>query len=134
MTSPAASTRTPTTTPRGSGGKDARDSLKKRWRRDMTRDDALRAALLKYRVLFFRDQQHLTDQEHEDFAALLGDPVAHPTVPGNGVCSSYDDDARALADTLTGSPEWVPVQFRYCDDIQASLYTQPWCNRFDEGE
>jgi proteasome beta subunit len=29
----------------GSGGKDARDSLKKRWRRDMTRDDALRGAV-----------------------------------------------------------------------------------------
>ena len=29
----------------GSGSKDARDSLKKRWRRDMTRDEALRVAL-----------------------------------------------------------------------------------------
>src|SRR5256885_10426018 len=29
----------------GSGSKDARDSLKKLWRRDMSRDDALRCAL-----------------------------------------------------------------------------------------
>ncbi len=42
---------------------------------------AIQAALVRHKVLFFRDQQHLTDQEHEDFAALLGDPVAHPTVP-----------------------------------------------------
>jgi len=28
----------------------------------------------------------------------------------------------------------VPVTFRYCDDIRASTYTQPWCNRFDEGD
>ncbi|MGH6696861.1 TauD/TfdA dioxygenase family protein [Sphingopyxis sp.] len=42
---------------------------------------AIQTALLRHKVLFFRDQQHLTDQEHEDFAALLGDPVAHPTVP-----------------------------------------------------
>ena len=42
---------------------------------------AIEAALVRHKVLFFRDQQHLTDQEHEDFAALLGDPVAHPTVP-----------------------------------------------------
>ena len=42
---------------------------------------AIQAALVRHKVLFFRDQQHLTDQEHEEFAALLGDPVAHPTVP-----------------------------------------------------
>ena len=42
---------------------------------------AIQAALVRHKVLFFRDQQHLTDQEHEDFAGLLGDPVAHPTVP-----------------------------------------------------
>lgn len=42
---------------------------------------AIQAALVRHKVLFFREQQHLTDQEHEDFAALLGDPVAHPTVP-----------------------------------------------------
>lgn len=42
---------------------------------------AIQAALVRHKVLFFRDQQHLTDQEHEDFAASLGDPIAHPTVP-----------------------------------------------------
>src|SRR3546814_9831017 len=34
---------------------------------------AIQAALVRHKVLFFRDQQHLTDAEHEDFAALLGD-------------------------------------------------------------
>ncbi|GAA5013148.1 TauD/TfdA family dioxygenase [Acinetobacter puyangensis] len=38
-------------------------------------------ALLKYKVIFFRNQQHLDDQEQEKFAALLGEPVRHPTVP-----------------------------------------------------
>lgn len=42
---------------------------------------AIRGALLRHKVIFFRDQDQLTDQRHEDFAALLGDPVAHPTVP-----------------------------------------------------
>jgi taurine dioxygenase len=42
---------------------------------------ALKAALLRHKVIFFRDQTALDDQRHEDFAALLGDPVAHPTVP-----------------------------------------------------
>ena len=42
---------------------------------------AIRTALVRHKVIFFRDQDQLTDQRHEDFAALLGDPVAHPTVP-----------------------------------------------------
>ena len=42
---------------------------------------AVRNALLRHKVIFFRDQDALTDQRHEDFAALLGAPVAHPTVP-----------------------------------------------------
>jgi len=36
--------------------------------------------ILRHKVVFFPGQ-HLTDAEHESFAALLGDPVAHPTVP-----------------------------------------------------
>ncbi|MEH3123642.1 MAG: TauD/TfdA family dioxygenase [Sphingomonas phyllosphaerae] len=41
---------------------------------------AIQAALVRHKVIFFREQ-HLTDAEHEAFAALLGDPIAHPTVP-----------------------------------------------------
>jgi len=43
--------------------------------------DAIRQALLKYKVLFFRGQQHLDDAGQEAFAKLFGQPVAHPTVP-----------------------------------------------------
>ena len=42
---------------------------------------AVRAALLKHKVVFFRDQHHLTDADQEGFAGLLGRPIAHPTVP-----------------------------------------------------
>jgi taurine dioxygenase len=42
---------------------------------------AIRAALLEHKVIFFRDQGHLNDADQEGFAALLGQPVAHPTVP-----------------------------------------------------
>lgn len=42
---------------------------------------AIDAALVRHKVLFFRGQQHLDDAEHEAFAELFGDPVAHPTVP-----------------------------------------------------
>ncbi|MCY1279912.1 Alpha-ketoglutarate-dependent sulfate ester dioxygenase [compost metagenome] len=43
--------------------------------------EAIQQALVQYKVIFFRDQTHLDDQGQEAFAQLLGDPVAHPTVP-----------------------------------------------------
>jgi taurine dioxygenase len=39
----------------------------------------IRQTLLTYRVVFFRDQDQLTDAEQEGFAKLLGDLVPHPT-------------------------------------------------------
>lgn len=43
--------------------------------------DAIKAAVVRHKVVFFRDQHDLTDASHEAFAARFGDPVAHPTVP-----------------------------------------------------
>jgi len=43
--------------------------------------EAIQAALVKHKVIFFRSQTQLDDQGQEAFAKLLGDPVAHPTVP-----------------------------------------------------
>ena len=42
---------------------------------------AIGAALHTHKVIFFRGQGHLSDAEQEAFAARLGQPVAHPTVP-----------------------------------------------------
>src|SRR5882762_4843241 len=42
---------------------------------------AIRDALLRHRVVFFRGQGHLEDPEHQAFARLLGPLVPHPTVP-----------------------------------------------------
>ena len=42
---------------------------------------AIEKALLRHKVLFFRDQHHLDDQGQEAFAQRLGEPQAHPTVP-----------------------------------------------------
>jgi alpha-ketoglutarate-dependent taurine dioxygenase len=45
----------------------------------------LRAALLKHRVVFLRDQQHATDADQLAFARLLGEITRpHPTVAGDG--------------------------------------------------
>ena len=43
--------------------------------------EAIREAWRKYKVIFFREQTHLDDQSQEAFAHLLGEPIAHPTVP-----------------------------------------------------
>ncbi|MEU6116565.1 TauD/TfdA family dioxygenase [Streptomyces sp. NPDC047117] len=42
---------------------------------------AIRAAALAHKVVFFRGQDHLDGTSHEEFGKLLGNPVAHPTVP-----------------------------------------------------
>ncbi|MEO0031680.1 MAG: hypothetical protein RIS94_1438 [Pseudomonadota bacterium] len=42
---------------------------------------AIDDAVIRHKVVFFRDQHQLDDQTHEAFASLFGDPVAHPTVP-----------------------------------------------------
>ncbi|HZZ03424.1 TauD/TfdA dioxygenase family protein [Paraburkholderia sp.] len=43
--------------------------------------EAIRAALVRHKVIFFRAQTHLQDADQEAFAKLLGEPVSHPTVP-----------------------------------------------------
>lgn len=58
--------------------------------------DAIRAALLEHKVLFFGDQHHLDDDGQVAFAGLLGVPtIAHPTVTSRGdtvlpIDSRYD--------------------------------------------
>jgi taurine dioxygenase len=42
---------------------------------------AIRAALVRHKVLFFRAQTQLDDAAQEAFAERFGKPVAHPTVP-----------------------------------------------------
>ncbi len=42
---------------------------------------AIRAALVRHKVIFFRGQTDLDDIRHVEFAAQLGTPLAHPTLP-----------------------------------------------------
>ena len=53
----------------------------------------LDAALVKYKVLFFRQQSHLTDAEHQAFGARFGKIVAHPTVPAPEGTKLFELDA-----------------------------------------
>ena len=56
---------------------------------------AIRDALLRHRVVFFRGQGHLDDAGHQAFARLLGPLVPHPTVPAlAGTEAVLDIDAE----------------------------------------
>ncbi|MGF6546390.1 TauD/TfdA dioxygenase family protein [Paraburkholderia youngii] len=55
--------------------------------------DTLHRALVKYKVLFFRDQGHLDDVSHQAFGARFGETVAHPTVPSPEGTALFELDA-----------------------------------------
>jgi alpha-ketoglutarate-dependent taurine dioxygenase len=40
----------------------------------------IREALLRHKVIFFRNQHHLDDAQQQAFAARLGTPIAHPAL------------------------------------------------------
>ena len=48
---------------------------------DDTLVDEVRAALLKYKVVFFRDQHELTREKHIEFANHFGELEIHPATP-----------------------------------------------------
>jgi len=57
--------------------------------------DEFNHALLKYKVVFVRGQQDLTDLEQEAFARLLGNPLNHPSVPlKDGTAHTLSIDSR----------------------------------------
>jgi taurine dioxygenase len=45
--------------------------------------EAIHAALLRHKVIFFRDQDHLDDAAHEALAQRLGDPLKFPIAPAS---------------------------------------------------
>jgi taurine dioxygenase len=53
----------------------------------------LHAALLHYKVLFFRGQHHLDDVTHQAFGARFGKIVSHPTVPAPAGTTFFELDA-----------------------------------------
>lgn len=53
----------------------------------------IEAALVKYKVLFFRKQTQLNDESHQAFGARFGKIVAHPTVPAPTGTKLFELDA-----------------------------------------
>ncbi len=65
---------------------------------------AIRRAVLKYKVVFFRKQHHLTFAEQEAFGQLFGRLVPHPTLPKvEGTQAALMVD---YADGSTAANEW----------------------------
>ena len=80
----------------GSGSKDARDSLKKLWKRDMTRDEALRVAL-----------EALVDAADEDVGTggpdfIRGIFPTVKTIDRNGFGDVPDAEVRRLCEAILG--------------------------------
>ncbi len=46
--------------------------------------EGIREALLRHKVIFFRNQHQLDDAQQQAFAARLGTPIAHPAVQHEG--------------------------------------------------
>ncbi|QIS03839.1 taurine catabolism dioxygenase [Nocardia brasiliensis] len=60
----------------------------------------LRAALNEHKVIFFREQQHLTEDGQYEFAELLGTPTTpHPTLTSAGVKSLAIDSHHGRSNT-----------------------------------
>ncbi|HEY2314102.1 MAG TPA: TauD/TfdA family dioxygenase [Streptosporangiaceae bacterium] len=60
----------------------------------------LRAALLRHRVVFLRDQQHASDADQQAFASLLGEVTRpHPTVTGDGTAILPIDSEQGKANS-----------------------------------
>lgn len=72
---------------------------------------AIAEALNHYKVLFFRDQHHLDDAGQEAFAARLGSPIAHPTVPvadGSSYLLELDSERGGRANNWHTDVTFVP--------------------------
>ncbi|WP_019931033.1 TauD/TfdA family dioxygenase [Nocardia sp. BMG111209] len=62
--------------------------------------ERIRAALNEHKVIFFRGQQHLTEDGQYEFAELLGTPTTpHPTVKSHGVKTLAIDSHHGRANS-----------------------------------
>lgn len=82
----------------------------------------LRAALLAYKVMFFRDQTALTAAEHVAFARRFGDLEVHPFIPAN---PDHPELVRFEKSADVGGYEnaWhADVTWRECPSMGAVLH------------
>lgn len=76
----------------------------------------IKQALNDYKVIFFRGQNHLNDENQEAFAKLLGELYAHPTVPvkeNTSAIFELDSERGAKANAWHTDVTFVPEVPRY---------------------
>jgi alpha-ketoglutarate-dependent sulfate ester dioxygenase len=76
----------------------------------------IKQAVDTYKVVFFKDQDHLNDAKQEKFAKLLGELYAHPTVPVKENSSSIlelDSKKGGKANTWHTDVTFVPEVPKY---------------------
>jgi taurine dioxygenase len=96
---------------------------------------SIRAALVRHKVVFFRDQHELDDAGQEAFAGIFGTPVAHPTVPvaeGSSYLlelNSRDGYAASSWHTdVTFVPEYPEASILRAIDVPAAGGDTLWAN------
>ena len=96
---------------------------------------AVRAALIRHKVIFFRGQHHLDAAEQEAFANLLGRASAHPTIPVaegsryvNEVRSKEGEAASAWHTDLTFVPDYPEASILCAIEIPPVGGDTLWAN------
>lgn len=94
---------------------------------------AVRDALHAHKVVFFRGQQHLTDETQLEFTRLLGDPVGHPTVNLEGeyvlpITSQYGGAADQWHTDVTFVPAYPLASILRAIDIPDAGGDTLWAN------
>jgi alpha-ketoglutarate-dependent taurine dioxygenase len=77
---------------------------------------AIHEQILKYKVVFFRNQHQLDNTSHEAFAKLFGEPIAHPTVAakeGTDYTLELDSDRGGRANVWHTDVTFVANYPRY---------------------
>lgn len=94
---------------------------------------AVRDALHANKVVFFRDQDHLTDEIQLDFTRLLGKPIGHPTVNTEGqyilpITSEYGGAADQWHTDVTFVPAYPLASILRAVDIPSHGGDTVWAN------
>ncbi|WP_436775564.1 TauD/TfdA dioxygenase family protein [Yinghuangia sp. YIM S09857] len=94
---------------------------------------AIRDALHAHKVVFFRGQQHLTDETQLEFTRLLGDPIGHPTVNLEGeyvlpITSEYGGAADQWHTDVTFVPAYPLASILRGIEIPAAGGDTVWAN------
>jgi taurine dioxygenase len=94
---------------------------------------AVRDALHAHKVVFFRDQDHLTDEIQLAFTRLLGQPIGHPTVNTEGqyilpITSEYGGAADQWHTDVTFVPAYPLASILRAVDIPPHGGDTVWAN------